>query len=174
MKKGIRLIALVVIFVMSMAVAGYAQEQKIGFVDRRTIAFEYNKIKDLNAAIEKEYEAARQEIESKTSAIRKLSEEMELLSESARQEKEPELQEQIRAFDNFRREKMQELGKKRDEGMMTITQEIEEVSKEEVANYQAAKDTPDPNNIIPNDSEEMARRVMNPLQWMYEKFGKKR
>jgi Skp family chaperone for outer membrane proteins len=129
MKKGIRLIALVVIFVMSMAVAGYAQEQKIGFVDRRTIAFEYSKIKELNASIEKEYEAARLEIESKTSAIRKLSEEMELLSESARQEKEPELQEQIRAFDNFRREKMQELGKKRDEGMMTITQEIDEVSK---------------------------------------------
>jgi hypothetical protein len=53
-------------------------------------------------------------------------------------------------------------------------EKIEEVSKEEVANYQAAKDTPDPNNIIPNDSEEMARRVMSPLQWMYEKFGKKR
>ncbi|MDD4203140.1 MAG: OmpH family outer membrane protein [Candidatus Omnitrophica bacterium] len=129
MKKGIGL-ALLIVFVLGLTGIAYAENGKIGFVDRRTIAFEYNKIKDLNASIEQDYEAARQEIEIKTADIKKLSEDMELLSESARQEKEPELQEKIRDFDNYRREKMQELGKKRDDGMMEITKEIDLVCKE--------------------------------------------
>jgi PRTRC genetic system protein A len=56
--------------------------------------------------------------------------------------------------------------------------EVEQVAIEEAANYQAAEEPPNPANMIagrdPHPMDEMIRSNMNPLQWMMEKFGRKR
>ena len=102
----------------------WAEGVKIGFADKMKILFEYSKTKELNAELEKEGQAARAEIEKMSEEIKKLRDEMELLSESARNEKRSVLEQKVRGLDDYRREKMQEIGRKQDEGIRKISDEI--------------------------------------------------
>lgn len=51
--------------------------------------------------------------------------------------------------------------------------EVEQITNKELEKYDAAKEHPDPSNMISRPEIEMRRSNMNPLQWMMEKFGKK-
>ena len=120
------------VFILGVAVAlllgatasVWAEGVKIGFADKMKILFEYGKTKELNAELEKEGQAARAEIEKRSEEIKKLRDEMELLSESARNEKRSMLEQKVRGLDDYRREKMQEIGRKQDEGIRKISDEI--------------------------------------------------
>jgi PRTRC genetic system protein A len=50
------------------------------------------------------------------------------------------------------------------------SEKIEQVSKEEIHNYQAAKENPHPADIIPDPSEK--RQRINPIEWLNEKLGR--
>lgn len=123
MKKAL-VLGLVAVLVVGFTANVWAKEMKIGFADKMRILFEYNKTKELNDALEKDGQAAREEIEKQSEEVRKLRDEMELLSESAKSTKRPELEKKVRDLDNYRREKMQEIGKKQDEGIRKISDEI--------------------------------------------------
>lgn len=125
--KKIILLALVAVLVLGQAAGSFAEGLKIGFADKLKILFEYKKAKELNEALEKENEEAKKEFDKKTEALKKLRDEMELLSESARRAKAPELEEKLKELDTFRREKQQDIGRKYDEGIRDISKEISDV-----------------------------------------------
>jgi len=55
-----------------------------------------------------------------------------------------------------------------------ITKEdIKYINKEEISNYTAEKETPNPCKIIPDPAQEIDRQKTNPLQRMFERFGRK-
>lgn len=125
--KKILLISVVTILMFAGATDLFAKELRIGFADKLKILFEYKKAKELNEALEKENEDAKVEFDKMAEGIKRLRDEMELLSESARREKGPELEKKLKELDNFRREKQQEIGRKYDEGIRSISKEISEV-----------------------------------------------
>ncbi len=125
--KKIILLALVAILTFGIATDSLAGELKIGFADKLKILFEYKKAKELNEALEKENENAKVEFDKRAEEIKKLRDEMELLSESARREKGPKLEEKLKELNSFRIGKQQEIGRKYDEGIRSISKEISEV-----------------------------------------------
>lgn len=127
--KKIFLVAVALVFILGLGNVANA-EMKIGFADKMKILFEYKKTKDLNKELEQESQSARTQVEKMSEEIKKLNDEMELLSESARKEKQPELENKIKALNDFRRDKMQEIGRKQDEGIRKITEEITKVCEQ--------------------------------------------
>ena len=125
--KKILLLGIITILAFAVATNSLAEGLKIGFADKLKILFEYKKAKELNEALEKEKHNAKKEFDKRTEEIKKLRDEMELLSESARREKGPELEKKLRELDAFRREKQQEIGRKYDEGIRDISKEISDV-----------------------------------------------
>ena len=126
--KRIIVIGLACLLALGACVNCFAKDMKIGFADKMKILFDYDKTKALNKELEDESQAARGEIDKKSAEIRKMNDEMSLLSESAKQEKQPELEAKVKALDDFRRAKMQELSRKQDEGVRAITAEIADVA----------------------------------------------
>ena len=122
--KKILLLGIITILAFTVATNSLAEGLKIGFADKLKILFEYKKAKELNEALEKENQNAKVEFNKRTEEIKKLRDEMELLSESARREKGPELEKKLKELDRFRREKQQEIGRKYDEGIRSISEEI--------------------------------------------------
>ncbi len=113
--------------VLGISLGAQAKDFKVAFADKMKILFEYEKTKDLNKELEDESQKARAEMEKMSDDVKKMSDEMALLSESAKKEKQPELDNKINELNNYRREKMQEISKKQDEGIRQITKEITDV-----------------------------------------------
>lgn len=128
MKRNLFLLFVVtIILAFGITADSFAKDLKIGFADKLQILFEYKKAKELNEALEKENQAAKEEFDKKTEMIKKLRDEMELLKPEARKKKETELEEKLKELDDFRREKQREIGRKYDEGIREISKEIASV-----------------------------------------------
>ncbi|NQT22842.1 MAG: OmpH family outer membrane protein [Candidatus Omnitrophica bacterium] len=141
--KKLLLLVIAAAFVFSLLANSWAVEMKMGFADKLRILFEYKKAKDLNAELENENQVAKEEFDIKAEEIKKLRDEMELLSESARREKEVELEAMLRELDEFRRAKQREIGRKYDEGIRDISKEISTICENYGKNkgYDAIIDT---------------------------------
>ncbi|MDD5438806.1 MAG: OmpH family outer membrane protein [Candidatus Omnitrophica bacterium] len=130
MKRIVIAVMVIGVFTLGLIANSWAKELNIAFADKMKILFEYKKTKDLNQELEKESQEARTTVEKMSEDIKKLQDEMELLSESARKEKQPELEKKMQELENFRREKMQSIGKKQDEGIRQITKEIADICEQ--------------------------------------------
>ena len=49
---------------------------------------------------------------------------------------------------------------------------LESISEKDIAEYHAEKENPDPSNMIPNPDQNSNKRRIDPLKWMFEKFGR--
>jgi PRTRC genetic system protein A len=49
---------------------------------------------------------------------------------------------------------------------------LESISEKDIAEYHAEKENPDPSNMIPDPDQNINKRKANPLEWMFEKFGR--
>jgi len=124
MKKIFVLILAVAFFACIGIQAVYAKELKIGFADKLKILYEYKKTNELNKLLEKESIESKAKLEKMTEEIKKMSDDMELLSESAKKEKTPILEKKIQELNDFRRSKVQEMTRKQDDGLRKISEEI--------------------------------------------------
>ena len=107
----------------------YAKELKVGYVDMRKVFYEYKKTKDFNKELEKEDGQLKQEIDKRTESIRKLRDEIDMLSEQAQEKRQPELREKVKELDDFRREKMESLIKRKDDLFKEIREDIMSVAE---------------------------------------------
>ena len=114
MRKKI-LVVLILVLCMALSANAFAKEMKIGCLNMRKVFYEYKKTKDFNQTLEKEDAKVKEEIEKRTQDLRKLRDEIDLLSEEAKAKKEPELRQKIKKLDDFRKEKIEELLRKKDE-----------------------------------------------------------
>jgi len=106
-----------------------AKELKIGSVNMRKVFYDYKKTKAFNERLEKEDAKLKGEVENRTKEIRKLRDEIDLLSEEARAKREPEMRQKIKDLDDFRREKVEGFLREKDEMFKEIRQDILELAK---------------------------------------------
>jgi len=112
------------IFFMTFCNSAVAADLKIAHVNMRQVFFEYEKTKQANKELEKEDQAVKKEIDQRAQTLRKLKDEIDLLSEEAKKKREPELQEKLREFDEFRRSKIEEFVQKKEDLFTEIKNDI--------------------------------------------------
>jgi len=121
--------ALVLVLCMALSTGAFAKELKVGCLDMRKVFYEYNKTKDFNQKLEAENAQVKSEIEKKTQELRKIRDEIDLLSEAAKEKRAPELRQKIKSLDDFRKGKIEEFLRKKDEMFKEIRENIMATSR---------------------------------------------
>jgi outer membrane protein len=124
-----KLLSVIVLFVLVTApISAFGAESKMGYINMRKVFFEYKKTKAFNEELEKKDEALKKEMEGKTQVIRKMRDEIELLSDKAKEKKEPELRQKLKELDDFRKDKIESFLRDKDEKFKEIREDILTVS----------------------------------------------
>jgi len=118
----------ILILCLAVCADAFAKDLKMGSVNMQRVTYDYKKAKDFTQKLEKEDAAVRGEIEERTGEIRKLRDEMDILSEEARVKKEPEMRKKIKELDDFRRDKVEGFLRRRDEMFKEIRKDILDVA----------------------------------------------
>ncbi len=125
------IVILVVIFLFSISALSLAQSTgKIGYVDLSRAFDEYQKTKDSDKSLEQKSDAKQKEREKLVDEIKKMRDELELLSESAKPKKQEAIDDRIKKLQEFDQEAKNELRKERDAMVRDILKEMNEVVAE--------------------------------------------
>ncbi|MBI4430448.1 MAG: OmpH family outer membrane protein [Candidatus Omnitrophica bacterium] len=100
---------------------------KVGFVDLAAIFEEYSKVEKYDKQIEELSKVKKDERTGITEEIRKTQDSLALLSESAKQDKEKELEKQFGKLEEFDNAAREELTKRRNELLKEVFDDIEKV-----------------------------------------------
>lgn len=104
-----------------------ADSLKLGWLDVGKVFDEYKKTKDLDASLEKDAKAKQSERDKLVSEITRLRDELELLSEKGKQDKQVIIDEKVKKLQEFDRVTRNELKKERDDMVTDILKEIDKV-----------------------------------------------
>lgn len=104
-----------------------ADEATIGYVDLGRAFDGYEKTKQLDRQLEEKSNAKSAEREHMVGEIRKMKDELELMSEKGREDRQATIDDKIRLLQEFDRDAREALKKERDEMVKTILKEIETV-----------------------------------------------
>lgn len=107
-----------------------AEDYKIAFVDVAKVFDSYEKTKERDAALAAEGEAKQRERDEKVTEIRRLKDELELLSDSGKDEKQALIDEKIKELQDFDMEARRELATKREDIVKDIFEDIDVVVRE--------------------------------------------
>jgi outer membrane protein len=105
-------------------------EDKFGYVDIDKVFNNYRKTIEADEKLEKKQEEVQRKRENLVSETRKLNEEMELLSDTAREARQRQINEKLGQLQEFDRETTNQLLKERDDIARDIIKELEEVINE--------------------------------------------
>jgi outer membrane protein len=127
MKRGITIVfsLFVVCFLASSAYA-----EKIAFVDVGKVFDGYTKTKDFDATLTTEGKKKQKERDNMVQDIRRLKDEMALLSESSKGEKQAAIDGKIRDLQDFDGRVQRDLGGRRDTVVKEIFNDIDQVVKD--------------------------------------------
>lgn len=129
--RRLLIVICVSISLVSVATRLFAQEAgKIAVVDLSRAFDEYQKTKDFDKTLEKRGDVKQQQREDLVKDIRKMRDELELMNESARGEKEKDIEAKIQQLQQFDQEAKTDLVKERDDMVRDILTEMNEVIKE--------------------------------------------
>jgi len=109
----------------------FAAGLKAGYLDVGKVFDEYKKTKDQDSLLEKDTKARQAERDKLVSEITRLRDEMELLSEKGKQDKQVIIDEKVKKLQEFDRAAKNDLKKKRDDMVTDILKDIDRV----VQNY---------------------------------------
>lgn len=102
-------------------------ETKIAYVDLGRAFDDYEKTKRLDRQLEQRSGAKQAEREKIVTEIRRMRDELELMSEEGREGRQRGIDEKIRSLQEFDRQARESLRNERDEMVKTILKEIEQV-----------------------------------------------
>ena len=125
MKKILLICILVCSFLLP--VGSFAQGTKIGCVNSKQILNDYSETKTFNKEMEARDSRVMKEIEEKTKRVRKLRDDIELLSDKAKKKKQTELRGKIKELDEFRKAQVEGLIQWRDAEILKIRKSILDV-----------------------------------------------
>ncbi len=131
--KKILYVVLAIVFLASLqakAFSAVSSVGKIGYVDVAKIFDEYKKTQDLDKILEDQGVKKQTQRDKMVDEIRKLKDEMELLGEKAREEKQDQLDALLKKLQNFDQDARDELRKERDKMARDILKEIDTVIQE--------------------------------------------
>lgn len=124
------LIALTAFFLSSFGFSVYAAEGKTAFVDVAKVFDGYEKTKDQDKVLAESGEKKQQERESKVQEIRRLKDELALLSDKNKEEKQLAIDEKVKTLQEFDAAAGKELREKRDGAVKEILKDIDDVIKD--------------------------------------------
>ena len=104
-----------------------AEDVKIGFVDVEKVFNEYEKTKQNDSSLKEKGKQKAQERAGIVAEIKKQKEEMELLSESGKAEKQAIIEEKLKELKNFDEDTKNALRQERDEVLKEIFQDIKNI-----------------------------------------------
>lgn len=121
------LLTLMTCFVLS---GSTAFAEKIAYVDVAKVFDAYEKTKSQDSILEEQGVAKQAEREEKVKEVRRLKDELFLLSDDKKEEKQNAIDEKIKALQDFELQVRKDLGKKRDEIVKEILKDIDETIKD--------------------------------------------
>ncbi len=119
---------LIIIFCLTLSGSAFCEGLKIGYVNMRKVFYEYKKTKKFNEDLEKEDTKVKEEIEKRTQELRKFRDEMDLLSKKAQEKREPKMRQKIKELDDFRKDRVNGILRKKEEMFAEIRNDILDVS----------------------------------------------
>ena len=122
--KRYAVVAASIVFV-AMFAAGALAAEKLGFVDLTRLFDEYSKTKEYDKALEGKQKSYESERDRKVNEVKQIQDKMNLLNEKEKETKKADLEEKIKALQEFDRVKTTDLRKERDEKMKEILKDIE-------------------------------------------------
>ena len=111
---------------LSGAVRADAQELKLGYVDLAKVFDSYERTKRSDAALEQKGKQKEAELETRMNELRKLRQNLELLSDDARDQKQREIEEKSDELQRFRKNTARDLSRERDQVAKEILREIQQ------------------------------------------------
>jgi len=102
----------------------YSGELKLGFVNYKKVFNSYEKTKDLREKLKEKTNEKKLEAQKMIDDINKLKNQMQILSEDAKEEKRKELKEKLRKFNDFSEDAKEELLKESDKVYKQLSKEI--------------------------------------------------
>lgn len=133
MTKRIRLygtvFALFLTFTFIMEIPVFA-EVKFGYVDFVRVFNNYKKTVKVEEGLEKKGEKKQKERDELVAKIRKLKDEIELLSDEAKKDKKEEFDKKVKELQEFTSKSSKELLKEKDDAAREIIEEFDKVVKE--------------------------------------------
>jgi len=116
-------------FLMFAATAAFAAD-KLGYVDLSRIFSEYGKTKEYDKSLNEKQSAYEAERDKKVTEIKQFQDKINLLSDKEKENKRPEMENKIKALQEYDRQKQTDLRKEQDERMKEILKDIEETVKQ--------------------------------------------
>ena len=105
----------------------YAAELKIGYVEVARVFDNYNRTKDQDKILEQQNNKEKEERDKSVKQIRKMKDELDILSEKAKEKKQTQIDEKIRELQEYDQQTRTGLRQQRDEVVRKILKEIEQV-----------------------------------------------
>ena len=112
---------------LMMAAAAQAEDLKIGYIDLSKTFDEYEKTRQYETSLGKKGDTKEAERQKLVDEIKELKDEMVLLSDKGKDDKQAAIDDKIKELQEFDRETRDELRKERDEMVRDILREIDKI-----------------------------------------------
>lgn len=99
--------------------------EKIGYVNFRKIINEYDKAKEYDKILEKTQNDYEREGQKRIDEIKEMQDKLDLLNEKQKSKRQSEIDEKMKSFRGYERDKIQDLRKEADEKKSEIFKDIE-------------------------------------------------
>jgi len=153
----------------SLPSACFAAELKIGYLDVGKTFDEYKKTKDLDAELEGQTKVKQAERDKMVSEITRLRDELQLLSEKGKADKQVIIDEKIKKLQEYDRVTRNELRTKRDEMVADILKEIDKVVQDYGAKGNYDMIFNDKVIVYKKDSLDITQDILKTLNSQYKK-----
>ncbi|MFC1667645.1 OmpH family outer membrane protein [Candidatus Omnitrophota bacterium] len=168
--KKILVFSLLAMFFLSVTGITLAQsETKIGFVDLSKSFDQYQKTKDFDKDLEKKGDIKQEQRETLVKEVRKMRDEIALMNEKAKSKKERDIEEKIRALQEFDQNAKIELTKGRDDMVRDILKEMNDVIQEYGKNHGYSIILNDRVLLYGTDTMNLTDEIIKILNDRYEK-----
>lgn len=127
--KRLTVVLLGVIFSLVLFSASAQAADKLGYIDLSRTFSEYSKTKGYDKTLSDKEKAYTEERDKKVADLKAFQDKLNLLNDKEREAKKDELQNKVKAFQDYDRQKQTELKKEQDERMREILKDIEEAVK---------------------------------------------
>jgi outer membrane protein len=105
----------------------YAAELKIGYIDAIKVFDNYEKTKEQDKILEQQSDKKKQEREKLVNEVRKMKDELDVLSSKAKEQKQAQIDEKLKNLQDYDQKTRTELGQQRDKMARDILKEIEQI-----------------------------------------------
>lgn len=146
-----------------------AEDIKIGYIDIASVFDKYDKTKEEDAVLAEKSKKKQDEREAIVSKIKNMKNELELLSEKQRQEKQAQIETEVRKLQDFDREVKGELRGQRDDMVRDILKEIDTVIKDYAKKNAFTIVLNSRVLVYAQEQQDITREILNILNSKYRK-----